>query len=91
MFEKSIVKKTKSRRRRLNEIKRKEKNINNELLKEYFTDYQSPSNMYKKLRKTEGASKTESTNEIKGVINKKKILKVLKNYQKNIKQITKNH
>ena len=85
MFEKSVVERTKSRRRRLNEIKRKEKNINNELLKEYFTDYQSPSNMYKKLRKTEGASKTESTNEIKGVINKKKILKVLKNYQKNIK------
>ena len=55
MFERSIAERTKLRRERLDEIKRKEQNINNELFKEYFTDYKSPSNMYKKLSETEGA------------------------------------
>ena len=54
MFERSIADRTKLRRGRLDEIKRKEQNINNELFKKYFTDYQSQSNMYKKLSKTEG-------------------------------------
>ena len=44
-FERSITERTKLRRGRLGEIKRKEQNINNELFKRYFTDYQSPSNM----------------------------------------------
>ena len=47
MFERSIAERTKLRRERLNEIKRKEQKINNELLKEYFTDYRSPSHVYK--------------------------------------------
>ena len=47
IFEESIAEKRKLRRRRLDEIKRKEQKINNELFKVYFTDYQSPSNMYK--------------------------------------------
>ena len=50
MFARSIAEKTKLRRGRSNEIenrKKKEQNINNELLKGYFTDYQSPSNIYK--------------------------------------------
>ena len=55
MFERSIAERTKLRRERLDEIKRKEQNINNELFKEYFIDYQSPSNMYKNLSETEGA------------------------------------
>ena len=46
-FERSIVERIKSRKGRLDEIERKEQNINNELFKEYFTDYQNPSNMYK--------------------------------------------
>ena len=54
MFERSIAERTKLRTGRLDEIKRKEQNINNELFQEYFTDYQSPSNVYKKLSKTEG-------------------------------------
>ena len=33
---------------------KKEESINNKLFKAYFTDYQSPSIMYKKLSKTEG-------------------------------------
>ena len=49
VFERSIAERTKSRKGRLDEIKEKENNINNELFKEYFTDCQSPINMYKKL------------------------------------------
>ena len=45
MFERSIAERTKLRRGRFDEIKRKEKNKNNELFIAYFTDYQSPSNM----------------------------------------------
>ena len=40
MFERSIEERTKSRRGRLNKTKSKEQNMNNELFKEYFTDYQ---------------------------------------------------
>ena len=53
MFEGNIVERIKLRKEGFNEIKRKEQNINNELFKAYFTDYQSPSSMYKKLSKTE--------------------------------------
>ena len=53
MFEKSIAARIKLRKERFDEIKRKEQTINNEVFKEYFTDYQSPSNMYKKLSETE--------------------------------------
>ena len=45
MFERTIAERTKLRRGRSDEIERKEQKINNELFKEYFTDYQSPSNM----------------------------------------------
>ena len=45
MFERTIAERTKLRRERSDEIERKEQKINNELFKEYFTDYQSPSNM----------------------------------------------
>ena len=55
MFERSIAERTKLRRRRFDEIKRKERNINNMLTKAYFTDYQSLRNMYKKLRETKYA------------------------------------
>ena len=47
MFERSIEVRKKSRRGRLDEIKRIEQNIDYELFKKYFADYQSPSNMYK--------------------------------------------
>ena len=55
MFERSIAERIKLRKGRLDEIERREQNINNELFKEYFTDYQRPSNMYKKLSETENA------------------------------------
>ena len=51
-YEESIAERTKLRKQRLDEIKRKEQNINNELFKKYFTDYQSPSKMYNGLSDT---------------------------------------
>ena len=42
MLERSTAERTKLRKERLDEIKRKEQNINSELFKKYFTD-----NMYK--------------------------------------------
>ena len=52
----SIAETIKLRKERFYEIKRKEKNINNELFKAYFTDYQSPCIIYKKLSEIENAS-----------------------------------
>ena len=52
-FERSIAERIILRKRRLDEIKGNKQNINNELFKEYFADYQSPSNVYKKLIETE--------------------------------------
>ena len=52
MLEKNIAESVKLKERRIAEIKKK--NINNELFKEYFTNYQNPSDMYKKLREAEG-------------------------------------
>ena len=46
---------------------KKEESINNKLFKAYFTDYQSPSIMYKKLSKTEGVVnevRVESTEKV---------------------------
>ena len=60
MIKKRIAERKKLGRGRYDEIKRKEQNINNELFKVYFTDYQSPSNMYKKLSKTK-----EEVNEVR--------------------------
>ena len=47
--EESIAQRVQLRRERMAEIEREEKNINNKLFKEYFTDYRSPIVMYKKL------------------------------------------
>ena len=70
MFEGRIAERIESRKERLDEIKRKEHNINNKLFKEYFTDYQSPSNMYKKLSETEGAVNEVRVDSIKKVLSK---------------------
>ena len=51
----SITERTKLGRGRSDEIERKEQKISNELFKEYFTHYQSPSNMCKKLSESKGA------------------------------------
>ena len=72
MFERSITERTKLRRGRFDEIKRKEKNKNNELFIAYFTDYQSRSNMYKKLKKTKGAVNEGRVDSIKKLLSKLK-------------------
>ena len=55
-YEESIVERTKLRKQGLDEIKRQEQNINNELFKHYF-DYQSPSKMYNTLSDTKNTEK----------------------------------
>ena len=52
MFERNIAERIKLKKRKLDEIKQKEQNINNDLFREYF-EYQSPSDTYKKLNETE--------------------------------------
>ena len=52
--ERNIAESVKLRKRRIAENEEEEKNINNKLLKEYFTNYRRSSDMYKKLRMTEG-------------------------------------
>ena len=70
IFERSIAERIQLRTKRLDEVKRKEQNINNELFKEYFAHYQSPSNMYKKLSKTEDAMNEIRVDSIKEVLSK---------------------
>ena len=70
MFERSIAERTKLRRGRLDEIKRKEQNINNELFEEYFTDYQNTSNMCKKLSETESTVNEVRVDSIKKLLSK---------------------
>ena len=51
---------TKLRRQELDEIERKEQNINNDLFKKYFTIYQSPSNMYNVLNKVKNIKEKDA-------------------------------
>ena len=72
IVERNIEESVKLRRRRIAEIEEEEKNINNELFKKYFTDYQSPSDMYKKLRETEGKKDEDQVYLVKKVLNRTK-------------------
>ena len=72
MFERSIAERTKLKKGRYDEIKTTEQNIKNELFKSQFTDYQSPSNMYRKLIQT-----NDTVNEVR-VNSFKKVLSELK-------------
>ena len=56
-YKESIGERTKLRRQKLDEIERKEQNINNNLFKKYFAIYQSPSNMYDILNNTKNTEK----------------------------------
>ena len=63
------------------EIEKEEKNIDNKLFKKYFIDYQSPSDMYKKLLKTEGKKNDDQVYAIRKMLHKiknllKKCLKI---------------
>ena len=62
-------------------LKKNKKNINNELFKKYFTNYGSPSDMYKKLRKVEGEKNENRVFLIREVLNKMK--KVIENVLEN--------
>ena len=77
----NIAERTILRKEMVAEIEKEEKNIDYELFNRYFTNYQSPSDMYKKLRKTEGKKNHEQVYSIKKVLNKmkKKIEGVPKN------------
>ena len=81
MFERSIEERINLRRGRLDKIERKEQNMNNELLKAYFTDYQSPSNMYKKLSETKGAVNEVRVDSVKKTV-LSKLQRVIKNAPK---------
>ena len=69
-LEESIGKRVKLRRERIAEIEGEEKNINNKLFKEYFTNYQSPSDMYKRLHETEGTTNEDRVYLIKELLNR---------------------
>ena len=73
IVDRNIEESVKLRRRRIAEIEEEEKNINNELFKKYFTDYQSPSDMYKKLCETEGKKDEDQVYLVRKVLNRTKI------------------
>ena len=70
IVERNIAENVKLRKRRIAEIKKEEKNINCKLFNEYFINQQSPSDMYKKLRKTEGEWSEKQVFLIREVLNK---------------------
>ena len=56
----------------MDEIKRKDQNINDELFNAYFTDYRNPSSMYKNLSETKDAVNQVRVDSIKKVLSKLK-------------------
>ena len=70
IFERSIEERIKLEKEKSDEIERTENNINNQLFKAYFTEYQSPSNMYKNLSKTKRAVNKVWVDSIKKVLSK---------------------
>ena len=81
--EESISKRVKLKNEKIAEIKKEEKNINNELLKYYFINYQKPSDMYKKLHETKGKINEDQVDLIKEILDT--IKKEIKNFPKNKK------
>ena len=70
IFERSIEERIKLEKEKSDEIERTENNMNNQLFKAYFTEYQSPSNMYKNLSKTKRAVNKVWVDSIKKVLSK---------------------
>ena len=81
LFERSIAKRITLKKQRTSKIKRKEENIKRGFFRECFTNYQSPSDMYEKLRETEGAVNEHQVDLIKKILAKMK-KKTLKMYLK---------
>ena len=80
--EESIAERVKLKNKKIAEIKKEEKNINNLLFKHYFTNYQNPSDMYKKLRETKGKINEDQVDLTKEIFIKKNKKKKLKIYLK---------
>ena len=78
IFERRFAERAKLRREKIAEIEGEEKNINNKLFKEYFTNYQSPSDMYKNLRETESERNKDRVYLIKLKLDRMK--KVIENF-----------
>ena len=75
--EESIAERVKLKNNRICEIKKEEKNINNKLFNYYFSKYQNPSDMYKKLLETKGQKNEDQVYSIKKILDKiKKKLKM---------------
>ena len=68
-------------------LKKEEKNINNELFKYYFINYQKPSDMYKKSRETKDKINEDQVDLIKEILDK--IKEEIKNVPKNKKIVIK--
>ena len=77
IFERSLTQRSKLRRQRLDEVKKTEKEINNELFSHYFT-YSSPSNMRSRL----GNAKSEINNDQVYLI--EKVLTKIQNIVENV-------
>ena len=71
-IEESIAERVKLKNKRIAEIKKEEKKINNELFKHYFISYQKPSDIYKKLRETKGKINEDQADLIKEILGKRK-------------------
>ena len=82
MFERSIAEQIKLRKERFDEIKRERQNINNELFKAYFIDYQSPSSMCKKLSKIKDSQNEGQVDLVQMVLTKMK--KIIENVPKEV-------
>ena len=63
--EESIAERVKLKNNMTAEIKEEQKNIDNLLFNYYFIKYQSPSDMYKKLRETKGKKNEDQVYSIK--------------------------
>ena len=70
--EECIAGRTKLRRERIAEIKREEENINNLAFQYYFSKYQNPNDMYKKLRETKAKRNEDQVYLIKKILDEKK-------------------
>ena len=66
--EESIAEWVKLKNNKIPEIKKKEKNISNLLFKYYFTNYQNPSEIYKKLCETKDKENEDQLYSIKEVL-----------------------
>ena len=69
-IEKSITERVKLKNNKIAEIRKEEKTTKNKLFKHCFINYQKPSDMYKKLCKTEGERNKNQVYLIKKVLNK---------------------